>query len=150
MKFFFSFWKLLVLHWKSSNIAPFMEHLVYIIYNVENVLNLACWFSFGTSCPNSVFKTFLFLNFVCSLTEASIFFFLWSTLYLVLSMWKVSWFLIVDFTLSLVTQIPRVKRLSSQSSRFPAKKATTLIWHPEKWPESWLILICHCLQGFLT
>ena len=108
---FFSLWKLLVLHWKSSIIAPFMEHPVYIICNVENALNFACWFSFDTSCPNSMFKTYFFSKFVCCAKEASIFFFLWSTLYFAFSMCKVSWFLIVDFTLSLVTQTPRVKRL---------------------------------------
>ena len=145
--FFFS--KLLVLHWKSSNIAPFMEHPVYIIFKVENALNLACWFSYDTSYPNSMFKTCLFLNFACSLKEASIFFLLWSTLYKVFSMYKVAWFLIIDFTLSLVTQTPCVKRFYSQSSRCSAKETTILTGHPEKWPESWLILICHCLQGFL-
>ena len=62
----FSFRKLLVLHWKSSNIALFMKHPVYIIFNVENLLNLACWFSFDTSYPNSMFKTYLLLNFACS------------------------------------------------------------------------------------
>ena len=145
----FSFWKRLVLHWKSSNIALFMEHPVYIIFNVENVLNLACWFSFDTSCPNSMFKTYLLLNFVCSAKEASIFFFLWITLYLVFSMCKVSWFLIVDFTLSRITQT-RVKRLYFQCYRCSAKEATILIWPLEKWLESLLILICHRLQGFLT
>ena len=59
----------------------------------------------------NIFKTYLFSNFVCSAKEASIFLFLRSTLYFVFSMCKVSWFLIVDFTLSLVTQTPRVKRL---------------------------------------
>ena len=59
----FSFLELLVLCWKSSNIAPFMEHSVYIFFNVENVLNLACWFSFYTSCPSFMFKTYLFSNF---------------------------------------------------------------------------------------
>ena len=148
----FYFWKLLALEWKSSNIAPLREHPVYIIFNLcfSFSMNLACWFSFDSSCLNSMFKTYLFLNFMCSAKEASIFFFLWSTLYLLFSMCKVSWFLIVDFTLSLVTQTPRVKRLYSQSSRCSAKKATILIWHPEKWPESWLILIYHWLQGFLT
>ena len=48
-------------------------------------------------------------------------------------MYKVSRFLIVDFTLSLVTQTPRVKRFYSQSF---AKEATILIGHPEKWSES--------------
>ena len=71
-------------------------------------------------------------------------------IYLVFSMWKLSWFLIVDFTLSQITQIPPAKRLYSQSSRCSAKKAVILIWHPEKWPESWLIFICHGLQGFRT
>ena len=74
----FSFWKLLVLHWKRSIIAPFIEHTVCIIFKVENVLNLAFWFSFDTSCTSSMFKTFLFLHFVCPVKEASIFFFLWS------------------------------------------------------------------------
>ena len=146
----FSFLELLVLRWKSSNIAPFMEHPVYIFFNVENVFNLACWFSFYTSCPSFMFKTYLFLNFVCSTKEASIFFFLWSTIYLVFSMCKASWFLTAGFTLSLVTQNPFVKRLYSQSSTCSAKKATMLIWHPEKWSESLLIMICHCLQGFLA
>ena len=72
--------------------------------------------------------------------------FLWSTLYLVFSVCKVPWFLIVNFTLSLVIQTSHVKPLYSQSSRCPAKKSTILIWHPEKLPESWLILICHCLR----
>ena len=63
-------------------------------------------------------------------------------------MCKVSWCLIVDFTLSLIT--PRVKCFYSQSSRCSAKEATTLIGHPEKWPESWLIFICHCFQEFLA
>ena len=118
----FSFLELLVLRWKSSNIAPFMEHPVYIFFNVENVFNLACWFSFYTSCPSFMFKTYLFLNFVCSTKEASIFFFLWSTIYLVFSMCKASWFLTAGFTLSLVTQNPFVKRLYSQSSTCSAKK----------------------------
>ena len=74
-----------------------MEHPVYIIFNVENVLNL-----------------------------------------------------LADFHLTLVTQTLRVKRLYSQSSRCSAKEAMILIWYPEKWPESWLILICHSFQGFLT
>ena len=111
-----------MLRWESSNIVPFMEHPVYIIFNVENVFNLPCWFSFDTSCPNSTFKTYLFLNFACSAKEASIFFFLRSTLYLVFSICKVSWFLIVDFILSLVIQTPGVKCLDSQSSRCSAKK----------------------------
>ena len=108
----FYFWKLLVLEWKSSNIAPLREHPVYIIFNLcfSFSMNLACWFSFDSSCLNSMFKTYLFLNFMCSAKEASIFFFLWSTLYLLFSMCNVSWFLIVDFTLSLVTQTPGVKR----------------------------------------
>ena len=61
---------------------------------------------------------YLFLNFGCSVKVASIFFFLWSTLYIVFSMCKVSWFLIVDFTLSLVTQTLRVKRFYSESLVF--------------------------------
>ena len=85
---------------KSSNIAPFTEHPVYIIFKVENALNLTCWFSYNTSSPNSVFKTYLFLNFECSANKVPIFFFLWSTLNKVFSMCKVSWFLIVDLTLS--------------------------------------------------
>ena len=88
-----------------------------------------------------MFKTYLFFNFESSAKEASLFILLWSTLDLVFSMWKVSWFLIVDFALSLDTQTPCVKRLYSQSSRCFAKKAAMLIWHPEKWPESWLVLI---------
>ena len=76
------FWELLVHHWKSSNIV---KHPLYISFKVENVLNLACWFSFDTSCPNSMYKTYLFLNFGCSAKVASIFFFLWSTLYMVRS-----------------------------------------------------------------
>ena len=47
-------------------------------------------------------------------------------IYLVFSMCKVSWFLIVDFTLPLVTQTPPAKRLYSQSSRCSAKKAAIL------------------------
>ena len=62
----FSSWKLLVLHWKSSNIVSFTEQPVYIIFNVENVLSLSCWFWFDTSRLNSMFKTYLFLNFICS------------------------------------------------------------------------------------
>ena len=72
----FSSWKLLVLHSKSSNIASFTKQPIYIIFNAENVLSLACWFWFDTSCPNSMFKTYLFLNFMRSTKEASIFFFL--------------------------------------------------------------------------
>ena len=72
----FSSWKLLVLHWKSSNIVSFTEQPVYIVFNVEIVLSLSCWFWFDTSCLNSMFKTYLFLNFICSTKEASIFFFL--------------------------------------------------------------------------
>ena len=113
--------------------------LYNVIFNVWNALNLACWFSFDTNCPNSMFKTYLFLNFVCSAKKASIFFFLWSTLHLVFSMCKVSSFLIPDFTLSLVTQTLHAKRLYSQSSRCSAKEATILISHPNKWPKSWLI-----------
>ena len=33
---------------------------------------------------------------------------------------------------------------------FSAKEATMLIGYPKKWPESSLILIGHCLQGFFT
>ena len=135
---------------ENNNIAPFMENPVYIIFKVENVLNLVCWFSFGTSCPNSMFKTYLFLNFGCSTKEAPIFFFMWSTLHKVFSMCKVSWFLIVNFTLSLVTQTPRLKGFYSRSSRCSAKEVTILIGLPGKWTEFWLILICHCSQGFFT
>ena len=97
---------------------------------------LLVWFSFDTSCPNSMFKTYLFLNFVCSAKEASIFFLLWSTLYLAFSMCKVSWFLIPNFTFSLVLlyhQTPLIKRLHYQSFRCSAKETTILTWHPEKW-----------------
>ena len=87
---------------KSSNIAPFIEHTVYITFKVENALNLTCWFSYNTSSPNSTFKTYLFLNFGCSANKVPIFFFLWSTLNKVFSRCKVSWFLIVDLTLLLV------------------------------------------------
>ena len=148
-KFFLSgnFWcssekvAILLLSWST---------LYNVIFNVWNALNLACWFSFDTSCPNSMFKTYLFLNFVYSAKMASIFFFSWSTLHLVFSTCKVSSFLIPDFTLSLVTQTLHAKRLYSQSSRCSAKEATILISHPNKWPKSWLILICHCLQRFLA
>ena len=94
-----NFWKLLVHHWKSSNNAAFMEQPASIIFKVEDVLNLACWFSFDIICPNSMCKTYLFFNLGCSAKVASIFFFLWSTTYKVFSMWKVSWLLIVDFAL---------------------------------------------------
>ena len=80
-KKFKKIWKLLVHHWKSSKIATFMEHPVYIIFKEENVLNLAFWFSFDTSCPNSKYKIYLFLNFGCSAKVASIFLFLWNNLY---------------------------------------------------------------------
>ena len=96
-----------------------------------------------------MFKTYFFLNFGSSAKETSIFFFLWSTLYRVLSMCKVSWFLIVNFTLSVVIQTLRVKRFYSQSRTCSAKEATILIGRPEKYPECWLIFICNCLQGFL-
>ena len=91
----FSFWKLLVLQWKSSNVAPFMEHPWNIIFSVEKVLNLACWFSFDTSCLNFMFKTYLFLNFACSAKKASIFFFLWNTLYSQFAKCLDSWLLIL-------------------------------------------------------
>ena len=58
-----------------------MEYHVYIIFKVENVLNLACWFSYDTSCPNSMFKIYFFFNCGCTAKEALLFFFLWSTLY---------------------------------------------------------------------
>ena len=61
---------MLALHWKISNIAPFIDHSVYIIFKVENVLNLACSFLFDTSCPNSMIKTYLSLNFGYSAREA--------------------------------------------------------------------------------
>ena len=103
----FFLWKLLVLHWKNSNAVPLMGHTVDSIFKLKNVLNLTCWFSFETSCPSSMFKNYLFLNFGCSVREAS--FFLWSALYTVFSTCKVFWYLTVDFTLSVVTQIPLVK-----------------------------------------
>ena len=101
----FSSRKLLVLHWKSSNIASFTEHPVYIIFNVENVLSLACCFWFDTSCSNSMFKTYLFLNFMCSTKEASIFCFLYSTLYL-FSIFNVQIVLILDCWFYFVTSYP--------------------------------------------
>ena len=136
-----------------------MEYPVYIIFNVENVLDLACWFSFDTSCPNSMFKTYLFLNFVCSAKEASIFFFLWSSVYILFNVqsvlildcwfyffssypnstcktflfskfwlfykrsndidrtpWKMTWIL-VGFDLALLTRIPYVKHTNCEHSR---------------------------------
>ena len=77
----FSFWTFLVLDWKINKIAPFIEHLVYVIFKVEYVLILTGWFSFDTSYPRSMFKTYLFLNFECSTKEALIVFFSWSIIY---------------------------------------------------------------------
>ena len=95
---FFSFWKIWLLHRKSNKIALFVEQApCYCILKVENILNLVCWFSFDTSYPNSIFKIPFILEFL-------------SVEHPVFSMCKVSWFLIVNFTLSLVTQTPCVKR----------------------------------------
>ena len=92
---------------KTSNIAPFVEHPVYSIFKVENILNLVSWFSFNTSC-----KTYLFL---CFTKEALILSFLWKTLYIALPICTVSWFLTVGFTLSLVAEILCVKRFYCES-----------------------------------
>ena len=129
-------WKLLVHHWKSSKIAPFLEHPVYIIFRVENVLDLACWFSSDTSCSNSMYKTYIFSWILGAPQKWHRYFSFCIFLYIVFSMFKVSWFLIADFTLTLVTQTLPLKRFYSQSFRCSAKEATILIGHPEKWPES--------------
>ena len=64
--------------------APCIYH-----FRCRKCLDLGCWFSFDTSCPNSMFKTYLFLNFVCSAKEASIFFFLWSSVYILFNVQSV-------------------------------------------------------------
>ena len=68
------------------------------------------------------------------------------------SIFNVQSVMILDCRFYFVTSYPtpRLKRLYSQSSKCSAKKATILIRHSEKWPESWLILIFHRFQGFLT
>ena len=91
-----------------------MEYPVYVISKVKNFLNLACWFSFDTSCPNSMFKTYLFLNFRCS-EKGHRYFSFCEAPYIKCFQCKVSWFLIVGFTLSRVTQTPPVKRFHSLS-----------------------------------
>ena len=101
----------------SSDITSFVESNVCSILKVENVWNLVCWFSFDNSCPNFMSKSYLLLNFwvlfhvqilfAIEFLQRSIdiYIYFWSTLYIVVSTCKVSWFVIVAFTLSLVTQI---------------------------------------------
>ena len=61
----------------------------------------------------------------------------------VFSIFNVQSVLILDFYFVTSYPNPRLKYLYSQSSRCSAKQTTILIWHPEEWPDSWLILICH-------
>ena len=101
------------------------------ILKVENVLNFVFWFSFDTSCRKSMFKIQNFWVFRERSIDISLVFFF---LYKVFSFCSV---LILDyFTLSLVTQIPRVKRFYSQSPRCSTNKAMIICGHPEKWQES--------------
>ena len=114
--------------------APWIYHIQSRKY-LKSSLLILMW---HTSCQNPICKTYLFLKFGCSTKKASIFFFLCNTLYIApyILIWKVPWYLSVDFSFSLVTQTPSVKRFYSQSSWCSATEATILIGHLEKWPES--------------
>ena len=105
-----------------------------IIFSAENVLNLACWFSFHFHFQIPC----LFVLEFCALCERGINIFLFAE-HPIFSIFNVQsvLILIADFTLSVVTQTPRVKHSYSQRSRRSAKEAMILLWHPEKWPESW-------------
>ena len=124
----FSSWKLLVLYWKSSNIAPFMEH----IFNAENVLNLACWFLFDTSCLNSIFKTWI----LCAPRKRYQYFFFVEhrifSIFNVLSVW------ILDCWFYFETGYPNStwKRLYSKSSRCSAQQDINMA----PWKMAWIFV----------
>ena len=121
---------ILLLSWRT-----FIALNFHSILKVENVLNFVCWFSFDTSCPKSMFKIQNFKISGFSAKEASTFH-LYFSFCIKYFHFAVSWFLIVYFTLSLVTQIPRVKRFHSQSPRCSTNKEMIFRGHPEKWHES--------------
>ena len=127
---------MLALHWKSSNIAPFIDHSAYSIFNVQSVLILDCWFYFASSYPNSTHKMFLFSMFQV---------FCKRSIDIDRAPWKMVWIL-VDFDLSLLTRIPHVKHTNCENSRSAAKKASILLlsWNrlsiiSSKWQISWIL-----------
>ena len=130
-----------------------MKHPADSIFKVENVLNLNSWFSFHTSCPSSLFKTYLFLSF-WFLRERSINIFLfvehpvfvqsilvldcWFFFVTIFSnsvfskrnnnidrkSWEMAWTLLVDFYLLLLTRIPYVKHTNCENYRSAAKEVS--------------------------
>ena len=132
-------------HWKSSNIAPFMKHPVYITFKVQNVLNLACWFSFDhvnivghdlTLAAQIPCTKLIFVLEFWVLRESGIDIFLFVE-HPIYSIFNVQSVLILDCWFYFVTSYPNstCKTFLFSKFRCSAKEATILIGHPEKWSE---------------
>ena len=141
--------KFYVLRERSS--ASFVEHSVYIIFKMHNVLFLVVLLWFATIYGSSIWNTYLIWKFWV-LRERSIDNFLFVE-QPINSIFNAQSSLTLDCWFYFVTSYPNsmCKTFLFWSSTCSAKEATILIGHPEKWLKFYyLILICHSLREFHT
>ena len=128
------FWKLFVHHWKSSNIAPFMKHPVYITskWKMSWIL-LDFYFTLIVQIPCTQF-IFVLEFWVLRESGIDIFLFVEHPIY---SIFNVQSVLILDCWFYFVISYPNstCKTFLFSKFRYSAKEATILIEHPEKWSE---------------